>query len=169
MRRGGCRNRSSVGRWVRGFGPGREVLGGRPRLCAGERTLQLRGAQGTGAEYGALAQHPLSESRKGLPGREPSELRRPRGCAHRNAARRRVRSPSAPLASPPSRQTTSRKRGLESPRPRGERAAGPRVLGLRSRGPSLTHLMLFHHFAEAGIPLRDPSVELGDSHVDCQH
>lgn len=50
----------------------------------------------------------------------------------------------------------------------GGRAAGPRVLGLLSRCPPLTHLMLFHHFTEAGIPLRDPSVKLGDSHFDRQ-
>lgn len=58
--------------------------------------------------------------------------------------------------------------GCGAPSQGGGRAAGPRVLGPRAAGPALTHLMLFHHFTEAGIPLRDPSVKLGDSHFDRQ-
>lgn len=80
-----------------------------------------------------------------------------------------VRSPSVALASPPSWQTTSRKGDWGAPVPGWSGPRGPGSSALRSRCPSLTHLMLFHHFAEAGIPLRDPSVELGDSHFDCQH
>jgi hypothetical protein len=66
-----------------------------------------------------------------------------------------------PLPAPLAGRTT---RG--SPGPRVPGSSGP---GLQRRRPALTHLMLFHHFAEARIPLRDPSVKLGDSHFHRQH
>ena len=139
-------------------------------LYRGKRTLQLQ-------EFWALTE-------AGLPGtefRDPGRL-----CqlgAVTAAAVNGARSQKRYLSSPPPRslgvlkptvpslaspRKTSRRRRPENPVPRrrGPRSPGPLS---SNRWPSLTHLMLFHHFAEARVTLRHPSVKLGDAHLHCQH
>lgn len=96
------------------------------------------------------------------PKRAPRSARAARGPAGPGAA-----TPAAPLG--PSGVLTL---GAPSPSAGRRRAGGGAVNPVpAASGPRapLTHLMLLHHFAEAGVPLRDPPVKLGDSHLHCQY
>lgn len=160
------------------------------------RRLGLCARRG-GARTSPPASPPLVEGRPQRPaeGREaltaallpdfPSEPRaacRQPSC--QNAAIPRLGPDARPVAAPPFGQRVTsalrapslrrsaagagREPRPESPAPveGGPRGPGPRLPG---HPRSLTHLMLFHYFAEAGIPLRDPSVKLRDSHFDRPH
>lgn len=161
-----------VCQWVCGFGRARRSEEALVRLCTGKRTLQLPGEDRGELEL-AKAYFPrtrfrnrgrpcLAGSCQNVTEALPTEMQpvfAPYGSS-------RCPQPFCSLPSPPSRQTTSRKETGEPPSPGG---AGRGSSACADAAPSLTHLMLLHHFAEAGIPLRDPSVKLGNSHFNCQY
>lgn len=68
---------------------------------------------------------------------------------------------SRPPRTPPIPDSRPRPSPLRAPSAAGRNGCGPRA---GSQAPLPAHLMLLQHLAEAGVPLRDPPVELGDPH-----
>lgn len=125
-------------------GASRVPMGRRPRRGVFSGLGRPQGLEPGGAPAAAAVGRPRSQPRAEWPARRSP---------------RRHDRPESPWLAPSA--TGPHTSGALLPGP----LAGPQRAGGRESRRPLTHLMLFYHFAEAGVPLRDPPVKLGDSHL----
>lgn len=149
-----------------GFGTAETIAGPQPRApgtAAGQRRARpgQSGCQGapnpSPAPRRSLSAIPPLSALPSGGSRRPAAapLRRP-GCRRAGLGRGSV--PQGRPGTRPERSSAS----LVPPRGRSGPPRGGPVSG--SGAPPPAHLMLLQHLAEAGVPLRDPPVELGDPH-----